>query len=218
MFLDYDPDDIDVKIAELLIATSDSADPVLHPQVRQVLSILRERLRMDVAFVSQFMNHRRTFKVVDNGPGKTLVVAGQSDPLEDTWCQHVVDGRVPQLIKDARTCVAAGALPPPRQEIGTYLSTPVVLKNGSVYGTLCCFATAVHDDVSERDLKRLQVTAKLLARNLQDAEVAGEMELEPVVPAGPSARASERMAHPPVAAPSTVRQGSSPTAGTKRGP
>jgi len=34
---------------------------------------------MEVVFVSQFLDGRRTFKVVDNGPGKTLVVPGQSD-------------------------------------------------------------------------------------------------------------------------------------------
>lgn len=45
--------------------------------------ILRERLNMDVVFVSQFKNDRRMFKGVHPDPRKPLVVAGQSDPLED---------------------------------------------------------------------------------------------------------------------------------------
>ncbi|GKT26873.1 hypothetical protein AVHM3334_22270 [Acidovorax sp. SUPP3334] len=49
MLLDYDPDDLDVTISELLVATSDSADPELPPAVPEVLKLLRTRLGMDVA-------------------------------------------------------------------------------------------------------------------------------------------------------------------------
>ena len=184
LLLDYDPDDIDVRIAELLIATSDAADPLLHPKVLEVLGILREHLKMDVVFVSQFKDHRRTFKVVRTDPKKTFVVAGQSDPLEDSWCQYVVDGRVPQLIHDAREYVKRGELPPPRTEIGTYLSTPVVLQNGSVYGTLCCFSSQVKEDVNLLDLRRLQITAKVLAEGLVNTPAGSDLELQPIADSG----------------------------------
>jgi hypothetical protein len=184
MFLDYDPDDIDVRIAELLIATSDAADPLLHPKVQEALRILRERLRMDVVFVSQFQDGRRTFKVVDSGRHETLIRAGQSDPLEESWCQRVVDGRLPQLVKDARPAIEAGQLPKPGIQIGTHLSTPVVLKNGKVYGTLCCFSHKVHEDVSQLDLRRLQITARLLAEDLLSAPVSSEPELAPIANPG----------------------------------
>lgn len=213
MFLDYDPDDIDVRIAELLVATSESTDPMLHPRVQEVLRILRETLRMDVAFVSQFRDGRRTFKVVDNGPGKTLVVAGQSDPLEETWCQYVVDGRIPELVKDAGPLIAAGQVPRPRNRIGTHVSTPVLLKNGTVYGTLCCFSTAVKEDASLLDLRRLQITAKLLAQDLDGTPAARELSLEPPADQAVPGAGRERKATwdgPP-------RAGASPTAGTGRG-
>lgn len=179
MFLDYDPDDIDVRIADLLVATSEGSDPVLDPKVQEVLGILRQALRMDVVFVSQFLNGRRTFKVVDQGPGKTMVVPGQSDPLEESWCQYVVDGRIPQFVKDAAPLIAAGQVPKTRNPIGTYVSTPVLLKNGNVYGTLCCLSTTVKDDASPLDLRRLQITAKHLAEHLDDTPAARELSLEP---------------------------------------
>jgi hypothetical protein len=183
MFLEYDPDDIDVRIAELLVATSETADPMLHPKVQEVLRILREALRMDVVFVSQFVNGRRTFKVVDNGPGKTLLVPGQSDPLEESWCQYVVDGRIPEFVKDAGPLIAAGQVPRPRNRIGTHVSTPVLLRNGTVYGTLCCFSTTVKEDANLRDLRRLQITAKLLAQDLDATAAARELSLSPADPA-----------------------------------
>ena len=186
LFLDYEPDDIDVRIAELLIATSDHADPLLHPKVHEALGILRDRLQMDVVFVSQFKDHRRTFKVVHSDRHNTKVVAGQSDPLEESWCQQVVDGRLPQLVKDASPYVKSGKLPRPRFPIGTHLSTPVVLKNGSVYGTLCCFSAHVKEDVSQVDLRRLQITAKILAEDLLSSDAGNELELQPIPDLEPS--------------------------------
>lgn len=190
MFLDYDPDDIDVRIAELLVATSEAADPMLHPKVQEVLGILREALRMDVVFVSQFVNGRRTFKVVNNGPGKTLIVAGQSDPLEESWCQHVVDGRIPEFVKDAAPLIAAGQVPKTRNRIGTHVSTPVLLKSGTVYGTLCCFSTTVKDDANLLDLRRLQITARLLAEDLDATPAGRELSLD--APAEPAVTGAPR--------------------------
>lgn len=178
--LDYHPDDIDVRIAELLIATHESADPLVHPKVREALGILRARLKMDVVFVSQFNDGRRTFRVVDSNPHNTRVVAGQSDPLEESWCHHVVEGRMPQLVKDAGPLIQSGAIPDPGVPIGTHIGTPVVLKNGAVFGTLCCFSHDVKDGVSEMDLRRLQITAELLADDLWRAGIGADLELERV--------------------------------------
>ncbi len=170
--LDYHPDDIDVRVTELLTATSDSADPLLHPKVGEALQILRQHLNMDVAFVSRIADNRRTFKVVSSDPTNTLVIAGQSDPVEQSWCQHVVDGRLPQFIKDARPFIESGAAPAPGIEIGTHLSTPLVLGNGQVYGTLCFFSQQVQPHCTERDLRRLQIAAKMLSDEIGRTRIA----------------------------------------------
>lgn len=163
MHLDYNPDDIDVTICELLVATSDAADPELPPAVSEVLQLLRVRLGMDVAFVSQLAGGRRTLKMVDHAPDFTAVQAGMSDPIEESWCQRVVEGRLPERMLDAAPYVAAGQAPAPGFPIGTHLSTPVRLADGTVYGTLCCFSRGVHADA---DINRLRYTAKLLAARL----------------------------------------------------
>jgi GAF domain-containing protein len=179
-YLDYDPDDIDVRVADLIVATHDAPDPLAHPKISEALGILRRSLHMDVVFVSQFSNHRRTFKVVDVGPGLTKVQAGHSDPLEETWCHYVVEGRLPEFVKDAGAAVAAGTVPAAREPIGTYLSTPIRLQNGEVYGTLCCFSHQVVDGASDTDLGRLRSAAKLLAQDLHQDGMGGEMTLEPL--------------------------------------
>lgn len=184
-FLDYDPDDIDVRVTELLTASSDSADPLVHPKVGEALGLLRRHLGMDVIFVSQFQDRRRTFRVVDALPGLTRVAAGQSDPLEESWCQFVVDGRVPELIEDASALVKAGKLPDARADIGTHLSTPIVLQNGVVYGTLCCYSQQAKPEVSQVHLGRLKAAAKILGRDLSHTPLGADLELEPLAPARP---------------------------------
>lgn len=161
--LDYNPDDLDVTISEMLVATSDSADHELPEVVPAVLKLLRKRLGMDVAFVSQIADGRRTFKAVDNSPDFPLLQPGMSDPAEESWCQYVVEGRLPEKIDDAAPLVAAGKMPDPGFTIGTHLSTPVRLADGQVYGTLCCFSRGVH---AEADIDRLRYTANLLAEKL----------------------------------------------------
>jgi len=180
-FLDYDPADIEVRVAELLVATHEGGDPLIHSKVKDALGILRRSMDMDVVFVSQFREGRRTFRVVDANARITRVVAGQSDPLEESWCQYIVSGRAPQLMKDARPFVEDGSVPDPGFQIGTHMSTPIVLQNGDVYGTLCCFSHDVKDGVSEMDLKRLRITASLLSEELHRAGVGGELQLEPMV-------------------------------------
>jgi hypothetical protein len=163
----YEPDDIDVRIAELLMAIPDEAEPFQHPKVQEALHVLRIHLDMDVAFISQFKHGRRTYRVVDSSPQHTAVQAGHSDPVAESWCLHVVEGRLPRLLRDAGPYVRAKAVPHTALRIGTHLSTPVVLRNGKVYGTLCCFSADVKADVSPKELGRMRLTAQLLADDLR---------------------------------------------------
>lgn len=163
MQFDYTPDAFDVTVSELLVATWDASDPALPAAVTEVLQLLRTRLGMDVAFVSQITAGRRVFMAVDCAPDFAPIHAGMSDPVEESWCRHVIDGRLPERMDDARTFQAAGQAPDPGMPIGTHLSTPVRLPDGSVYGTLCCFSRGVQAQV---DIGRLRYTAGLLAARL----------------------------------------------------
>jgi GAF domain-containing protein len=164
----YNPADLKVAISELLVATADGSDELLDGSVPEVLKLLRQHMNMDVVFVSEFTGGERVFRHVDTAPGADVLAAGQSDPLEQSWCQRVVDGRLPQMIQDA-TFLPADAAPRPPFPIGSHLSTPVVLKDGSVYGTLCCFSFTAHASLAEQDLKKLQYTAKLTAAKIDQA-------------------------------------------------
>lgn len=165
--LGYGPDDLTVQITELLVATSDTSDELIDQSISEVLRVLRERMRMDVVFVSEFTDGQRVFRHVSQAPDSPVIGEGGSEPLERSWCQRVVDGRLPGFIADASKDAAAApllkAIPFP---IGTHISTPIVLDNGDIYGTLCCFSFHPVDQPNVDDLKKLEFTARLAAQKL----------------------------------------------------
>jgi GAF domain-containing protein len=158
-----------VQVEDLLVATADYGDAALDGCVQQVLAELRRRMRMDVVFVSKFENGQRVFKLVDAAPGRDVIRVDQGDALEQSWCYQIVNGRLPELMKDAQPYLASGAAPATPLEIGTHLSVPVVLKDGRVFGTLCAFAFFVDNDVSLQDVWRLRAVADLIAQRIEPA-------------------------------------------------
>ena len=76
----------------------------------RALRALRTHLGMDIAFISEFRDGRRLFRYVDAARDNPDVQIGGSDLLEDSYCQRVVDGRLPELIPDAAEVSAANEL------------------------------------------------------------------------------------------------------------
>lgn len=174
-------DALEVKVAELLVATADESDHLIDRSVPEVLKLLRERMKMDVVFVAEFAGGNRLVRFVEQPPGMQVVAAGQVDPPEDTWCQRVVDGRLPELIPEAAAVVASGAAPDMGGFAGTYISTPVVLGSGEVYGTLCCLSFAVNTGTTEKDVQKLRYTAQLTAAKIdRSRQRASNLALEPM--------------------------------------
>lgn len=165
---DYAPDAFEVRVSELLVATSEGGDPLVSSAVSEVLKLLREKLDMDVVFVSEFVDGRRVFRRIDAEGDKRIFEEGQSHPLESTFCQRVVDGRMPHMIKNFRDYATASDLPKVPFPLGSFLSVPVVLNDGRVYGTLCCFSFAVNEELTQRDLKKLEMSAQLTARRIDE--------------------------------------------------
>ena len=166
LFWDYAPEDLEVQVSELLVASAEDSDALIDESVSQVLQQLREHLHMDVIFVSEITEGRRIFRHVDERPGRALIATGGSSPLEQSFCQFVIDGRLPRLVRNVARAPQAKILPATAFPIGAHLSTPIVLSDGRIYGTLCCFSQAADDGLAQRDLDKLECVARLLAKRL----------------------------------------------------
>lgn len=158
--------DLDIAVSELLVATADETHPLIDDAVGEVLPVLRQKLGMDVVFVSEFVDGERVFRYVDRSQHETVIRPGQSNPIEESVCLRVVDGRLPELIPDMAELPKDSDVPPLPFRIGAHLSTPVVLAGGETYGTLCCFSTRPKPELQAHDLETLRLCAKLVARKI----------------------------------------------------
>ena len=160
------PDTLQV---ELHVAAGAEDEQRIDSAMNQLLHLIREELEMDVAFVSEFVDGQRVMRHVDAGPGAELVVPGFSQPVEDTLCQRVLDGRLPQLLTDLPELRKSMPLPEMPIAIGAHLGVPVQRQDGRVYGMLCCFSFDPDPSVGERHLRRLEMSARLAGRLLDEA-------------------------------------------------
>jgi len=164
---DIRSDPVSVEITELLVATAEGADPEIDEVIPKVLRKLREATHLDVVFVGQFKDGQRVFQYVDMEGDPPMITPGMGEPVEQSWCERVVDGRLPQYVPDRYALPPEADVPATRVPIGTHLSAPIVLSDGRVYGTLCCFSYGVTTTITERDMRRLRFTAELAAHHLE---------------------------------------------------
>lgn len=153
-----------------MTATTRSSEEILQ----ETLNAVRTLLGMQVAFVAEFKNGRRIFRVIDAQAGAPALSVGASDPLEESYCQRVLDGRLPELIKDATQLPAALELPVTKAlPVGAHLSVPIRFSDGHLYGTFCCFSCSPDNTLNERDLRTMRLFADVTGKILE-AKVTAE--------------------------------------------
>jgi EAL domain-containing protein (putative c-di-GMP-specific phosphodiesterase class I) len=136
--------------------------------LRVVLAGLREHLGLDVTFVGEFTAGCRRFRAVSDGPGRSGIEVGAADPLEQTYCARVADGRTPEHVPHAAYERSVAALPATGEiPVGTHLSVPIRLSDGTVFGTLCGLTHEPDPLLQERELGVLRLVARLLATHLE---------------------------------------------------
>lgn len=145
-----------------------------HPAkaITRVLAEARDRLGMDVAFVSHFSDGQRVFRYLDGDVTSMGLEIGASDPLEASYCARIVAGEAPELMRDAQEEPSVADIPATRElGIGAHVSVPIVFSDGHLYGTFCCFSRSPDDSLDERDISMMRALATLVADQLEVEEM-----------------------------------------------
>jgi GAF domain-containing protein len=136
--------------------------------IEGMLREVREALQMDVAFVSEFSEDQLVFRAVEGDAESFGWREGTSFPIDESYCKRVLDGRIPQVVPDAKNEDATKDLRVTSEaEIGSYAAVPLVLSDGRLYGTLCCASHEPDPWLRERDLGLMQRTARWLVEQLE---------------------------------------------------
>ena len=139
-----------------------------HATVERALAAAREELGMEVAFVSEFAEQRMVFRKLVGDAESFGWREGEGVPLDDTFCRLLVEGRLPNVIPDARSDGRVAFLDVTgKAGIGSYVGVPVRFSDGHVYGTLCALSHSSDTSLKERDAQFLRVLARLVAEQLE---------------------------------------------------
>ena len=136
--------------------------------IEQMLSSVKEALGMEVAFVSEFVGGQLVFRKIEGDAESFGFEEGEDIPLETSYCKRVIDGRIPNVISDARTNDETMDLRITGEAgIGAYAAVPLRLKDGRPYGTLCCLSHTADSWLRERDLGLMEKAAQHMVTRLE---------------------------------------------------
>lgn len=134
-----------------------------HRCVEQLLRTLREHLSMDVAFVSEITGGQRIFRYVETGGTDGIILTGDVDTAESTYCGLVLAGVLPELLVDPTDHL----VPASERAGGSRLTVPIVMSDGTVFGTLCCFSSEIRSVLNQGHVAAMRMMAQLAGEYLE---------------------------------------------------
>jgi len=150
-----------------------STEQSLEGLVRQLLEMLEIVTDMESTYLTKVdINARLQHILYARNSKQMQIPEGLSVPWGDTLCKRAMDSgtifsnRVAERWAD---CDAAKAL-----GITTYMSIPVHLADGSLYGTLCATSTQ-QKELSERGEQVLRLFAGLIAQYIQKESLVSQL-------------------------------------------
>lgn len=138
--------------------------------IDRILDSVRGHLGLEIAFVSRYvedeqreLTHVRTDLDLPMG-------AGFRELREESYCWHILNGRLPELIQDpddhplTRKLLITDFLP-----VGCHVNTPLRLSDGTVWGSFCALGRKPDRTMNARDLSVLKSFAGLAAERIESA-------------------------------------------------
>lgn len=138
------------------------------PAVTRALRAIRSHLGMHVAYASEFVGNDSVYRAVDAPGLEALIDVGDSQSLDDVYCRHILEGRLPELIPDTADEPIAAAMPiTGAVPIGSHLSVPIKLSSGETYGMFCCLSAEPDRTLGQRDHRMMRAFAELASYEIE---------------------------------------------------
>lgn len=128
-------------------------------QIADLLRTAKKSLRLSVAFLSRLDGTTQHLEVVESSV-PFLFQEGVTQVQETSLCQAILDRKLPAVVPDLRKHPEAMKLPAARMpRIRSYVSVPVTLSDGTLYGTFCAAGLTTDKDLTKRDKALMDVLA-----------------------------------------------------------
>lgn len=158
-------------------------------KVAELLRTAKSSLGLSMTFLSRLDGETQHLEVVESSI--PLFHDGQTQPQATSLCQAILDGKLPSVIPNVAKLPEAKRLPAARfPRIRSYVSVPVSLSDGTLYGTFCAAGFTADKELSKRDEALMKVLASAAATLVEPGvqerrrEAAIRERLEPVFDSG----------------------------------
>ncbi|MHB1209382.1 MAG: sensor domain-containing phosphodiesterase [Acidimicrobiales bacterium] len=158
-------------------------------KIAELLRTAKESLGLSLAFLSRLDEEVQHLEIVESA--FPFFHDGQTQARATSLCQAILDGKLPSVIPNVAKLPEAKRLPAARfPRIRSYVSVPVSLSDGSLYGTFCAAGFSADNELTKRDRALMEVLASAAATIIEpgvrerhrEATIRGQ--LQPVIVAG----------------------------------
>jgi diguanylate cyclase (GGDEF)-like protein/PAS domain S-box-containing protein len=135
--------------------------------IDSLLGSARDVLDMQFGYVAEFVDGSLVTRRFSGDAASFGATLGQPVDLPSTYCAHMVSGELPNAIPDARRHPGtAGMAATATAGIGAYAGVPIVLQDGSVFGSLCCLSHSA-TPIDDAQIGHLRLLSRLVAQVLE---------------------------------------------------
>lgn len=134
-----------------------------------LVSLTRELLGVEVALLTEIRDGREIAqRVAGEWPGLPLT-RGASVPLQDTFCEQLLEGRIGNYVCDAVADERVRDLAMARDlGVNAWLGVPIEPSSTELY-MLCCLAREARPDLGDREVRLLRGLAESVLAELQSS-------------------------------------------------
>jgi len=158
-------------------------------KVAELLRTAKNSLGLSLTFLTRLDGEVQHLEVVESSI--PFFHDGQTQPQATSLCQAILDGKLPSVIPNIAKIPEAKRLPAARfPRIRSYISVPVSLSDGTLYGTFCAAGFTADNDLTKRDKALMEVLASAAATIIEPGvqerrrDAAIRSRLQPIFDAG----------------------------------
>ena len=160
--------EVQAEIARLVLAAGANLTRSLDHSIEDILNVIRQDLAMDITFVTKQGGDDVDISHATPGPDD-LRLLGITYSSPQSLRQRVLEGRLPAVMLGIERLRDTDDIPPLPLTVGAYMAMLVWLRAGTLYGMLCCLNATDSREMDQRYCRRLQMSAKQIARLVDDA-------------------------------------------------
>jgi len=138
-------------------------------KMQQTIAAIRAHLRMDIAFITDFVDEHNIVRFVEGDSEHAISLPGACIPGHESYCHLFAGGVLPSIIRDTSLDPVARKLTLTHKlNIVSYIAAPLRDADGATYGVFSCIGHKDGGHLSESDLAVMSMFADMAGTEIRE--------------------------------------------------